>query len=279
MTDERALLPLAALLVAASGCLPAETRARPGTLALSVAATFDSSESFESDDGWTVSLDRTYAHVGRVELGGSDCDAYSEASYSRLLDLSSDEPQRLSLLYGLGRCSFSFAVGPPRWNTVVGEAVPAEVEERFRTPGSDGATEGGVSLYVEGRASRKEKIVRFAWPLRARLALDDCQWGEPAAPVALSSGVEQAAELRLDALQLLRDQTGALRFDPFAFAAESAATPDEELSLDELLVAPGAAAETLFHELYYARLPRIAGVTGGACTARVESCGGGGCDD
>ena len=278
MTDERASL-LLALCVAASGCLPAETRARPGTLTVSVAATFDSGESFESDDGWTVSLEHTYAHVGRVELGGSECDAYSEASYSRLLDLSRDEPQRLSLLFGLGRCSFSFAVGPPRWNTVVGEAVPAEVEERFRTPGSDGETEGGVSLYIEGRAQRQDKVVRFAWPLRARLALDDCRLDEPAGPIVLSSGVEQPVELRLDTLELLRDQTGALLFDPFADAAQSAASPDDDLGLEELTSAPGAGAETLFQELYYTRLRRIAGVTGGACTARVESCAGGGCDD
>ena len=155
-----------ALLVAASACLPTETRAPPGTLTVSIAAPGAASESFESQDGWVVSLDRSYVSVGRVELSGNDCDAYSEAGYSRLLNLSSSEPQRVSLLYGLGSCSLSFAIGPPRWNTVLGAAVPAEVEERFRTPGSDGETEGGVSLYVAGRAQRGDAVVSFAWPLR-----------------------------------------------------------------------------------------------------------------
>src|SRR5215207_3224818 len=145
---------LLALLVTGSACLPTETRAPPGLLAVSIAAPGAASESFETQDGWSVRLDRAYASVGRVELAGSDCDAYSEAGYSRLLNLSSSEPQRVSLLYGLGSCSVSFTVGPPRWNTVLGDAIPAEVEERFRTPGSDGETEGGVSLYVEGRAQR-----------------------------------------------------------------------------------------------------------------------------
>jgi hypothetical protein len=266
-------------LVAASACLPSETRAPPGTLTVSIAAPGASSEPFESQDGWTVSLDRTYASVGRVELAGDDCDAYSEAGYSRLLNLSGTQPQRVSLLYGLGSCSFSFAVGPPRWNTVLGDAVPAEVEERFRSPGSDGETEGGVSLYVEGRAQRGDTVVSFAWPLRAQLSLSDCRLGERAAPVVLSSGVEQALELRLDALELLRDQTGALLFEPFAAADESGATPDAELTLEELS-APGAtSSETLFHELYYTRLPRIAGVAGGACTSRIETCEGRRCDD
>jgi hypothetical protein len=265
-----------ALLVAASGCLPTETRARPGSLAVSIAAPSDSNEWFASQDGWDVSLDHTYANVGRAELTGSDCDAYSEASYSRLLNLSRKEPQRVSLLYGLGSCSFSFAVGPPRWNTVLGDAVPAEVEELFRTPGSDGETEGGVSLYVEGRAQRGDRIVSFAWPLRAQLALSDCRLGERAAPLVLSSGVEQALELRLDALELLRDQTGALLFEPFAAADQSG---DAEITLDELNAAPGVtSSETLFRELYYTRLPRSTRVAGGACTGRIEACDGR-CDD
>lgn len=268
-----------ALLVAASACLPTETRAPPGTLTVSIAAPGAASESFESQDGWVVSLDRSYVSVGRVELSGNDCDAYSEAGYSRLLNLSSSEPQRVSLLYGLGSCSLSFAIGPPRWNTVLGAAVPAEVEERFRTPGSDGETEGGVSLYVEGRAQRGDAVVSFAWPLRAQLALRDCRLIDQA-PVVLSSGAEQALELRFDALELLRDPTGALLFEPFAAADESGATPDAEVTLEELNAVPGAAsAETLFHELYYTRLPRVAGVAGGACTGRIESCDGRQCDD
>jgi hypothetical protein len=257
--------------------LPAETRAPPGTLAVSVAAPVSSSESFESQDGWVVSLDRTYASVGRVELTGSDCDAYSEAGYTRLLNLSRSEPQRLSLLYGLGRCSFSFAVGPPRWNTVLGDAVTAEVEEHFRTPGSDGETEGGVSLYVEGRAQHGDAVIGFAWPLRAQLAFSDCRLGERAAAVELAAGAEQTLELRLDALELLRDQTGALLFEPFAAADQSG---DAEITLEELSAAPGAAQpETLLHELYHTRLPRIAGVAGGTCTGRIETCEDGGCDD
>jgi hypothetical protein len=275
MRQQRDSLFLA--LLAASACLPTETRAPPGTLTVGIAAPGDSSESFESQDGWSVSLERTYASVGRVELTGDDCEAYSEAGYSRLLDLSSSEPQRVSLVYGLGSCSVSFAVGPPRWNTVLGDGIPAEVEERFRTPGNDGETEGGVSLYVEGRARRADTVVRFAWPLRAQLALSDCRLGERADPVVLSSGVEQALELRLDALELLRDPTGALLFEPFVAADESG---DAEITLEELSAVPSAAPpETLFHELYYTRLPRVAGVVGGGCVGSIETCEGHGCDD
>jgi hypothetical protein len=266
-----------ALIVVTSACLPTERRTPPGTLTVSIAAPDDASQSFESQDGWTVTLERTYASVGRVQLTGSDCEAYSEADYSRLLDLSGTVPQRVSRLYGLGSCSFSFAVGPPRWNTVVGEAIPAEVEERFRTAGNDGETEGGISVYVEGRAQRANSSIHFAWPLRARLAFSDCRSGESDAPVVLSSGDEQALELRFDALGLLRDPTGELFFAPFAAADESG---DAELTLEELREAAGAtSSDTLFHELYYTHLPRIAGLAGGACTGRTETCEGRSCDD
>jgi hypothetical protein len=264
-------------LVTAGACLPTETRAPPGTLAVSITAPPSSSKWFESRDGWALSLDQTYASVGRVELAGSDCDAYSEAGYSRLLNLSRSEPQRIALLYGLGSCSFAFAVSPPRWNTVLGDAVTADVEEYFRTPGSDDETEGGVSLYVEGRARRGDTVIGFAWPLRAQLAFSDCRLGERSAAVELAAGAEQALELRLDALELLRDHTGALRFEQFAAADQSG---DAHITLEELSAAPGATPpETLLHEVYYSRLPRVATVAGGTCTGRIETCEGGSCDD
>ena len=113
-------------------------------------------------------------------------------------------------------------------------------------------------------------IVGFAWPLRARVVLSDCRLGERAVSVELTGRAEQALELRLDALELLRDQTGALLFEPFAAADESG---DADITLEELSAAPGAApSETLLQELYRERLPRIAGVAGGTCTGRIETC-------
>jgi hypothetical protein len=229
----------------------------------------------ESADGWVLQLRRVYAGVGHVELTGDACEAYSEAGYSRILDLGRTEPQRVSLSYGLGTCSLSFTIAEPRWNTLVGEGVATEMAQRFRTSGSDGETEGGASLYLEGQGRRGDRVVRFAWTLRPHLVFGDCRRpDETSAPVVLTSTAHQALGLELDALALFRDDSGELRFEPFA-SADSTAPPDGEITLTELRAVSGATPpETLLHDVYYRRLPRIAGLAGGECRGRIEICEG-----
>jgi hypothetical protein len=260
-------------------CLPDETRTPPGALVVEMVGSEATDTEVESTDGWALKLSQVCASIGRVELTGDACQAYSEAGYSRILNLGRAEPQRISLSYGLGTCSLSFTIAEPRWNTIVGDGVTAEMAQRFRTPGSDGETEGGASLYLEGQGRRGDTVVRFAWTLRPRLAFSDCRRpDETSAPVVLTSKADQTLALELDALALFRDDSGELRFEPFA-AADSASQADGEITLDELRAARGAApSETLLHEVYYSRLPRIAGISGAACVGQIQSCGSD-CDD
>jgi hypothetical protein len=255
-------------------CLPDETRTRPGALVVEIVGNPANDVQAESVDGWALKLSRVYANVGHVELTGDTCEAYSEAGYSRILDLSGPEPQRVSLTYGLGTCSLSFTIGEPRWNTIVGDGVTAEMAERFRTPGSDGETEGGASLYLEGQGRRADSSVHFSWTFRPHLAFSDCRrQDETSAPVVLTSAGHQALALELDPLVLFRDESGELRFEPFA-SADSGAQSDGEVTLAELRAVSGASpSETLLHELYYTRLPRIAALSAGVCRGQVEICG------
>jgi hypothetical protein len=234
-------------------CLPDETRTRPGALVVEIVGNPANDVQAESVDGWALKLSRVYANVGHVELTGDTCEAYSEAGYSRILDLSRPEP---------------------RWNTIVGDGVTAEMAERFRTPGSDGETEGGASLYLEGQGRRADSSVHFSWTFRPHLAFSDCRrQDETSAPVVLTSAGHQALALELDPLVLFRDESGELRFEPFA-SADSGAQSDGEVTLAELRAVSGASpSETLLHELYYTRLPRIAALSAGVCRGQVEICG------
>jgi hypothetical protein len=121
--------------------------------------------------------------------------------------------------------------------------------------------------------------VRFAWTFRPHLVFRDCRGhDETSAAVVLTSKAQRALALELDPFALFRDDSGELRFEPFA-TADSAALPDGDVTLAELRAVSGASpSETLLHELYYTRLPRIAGVSDGACSGRVEICAGD-CDD
>jgi hypothetical protein len=263
MTHRGAAAFLASFVVLPA-CLPDETRTPPGALMLEMVGKQPIDASVASADGWELQLSRVYASVGHVELTGDACEAYSEAGYSRILDLGRTEPQRVSLAYGLGNCSLAFTIAQPRWNTIVGEGVPAEVAQLFRTPGSDG---------------RGDAVVRFAWTFRPHLVFRDCgRHDETAAAVALTSKARRSLELELDALALFRDESGELRFEPFA-TADSADLADGEVTLAELRTVSGASpSETLLHELYYTRLPRIAALSDGACSGSVEICADD-CDD
>src|SRR5687767_2166347 len=115
------LLALCAAATAPCACLPEDTRATPGSVVVTASADSASGpDGFLTSDGWHVVYERLLVVVGEVELEGDDCDQYSENEYSRVLDMTHGEPQRVSLLHGLGVCDFTFRVSAPRWNTTPG---------------------------------------------------------------------------------------------------------------------------------------------------------------
>jgi hypothetical protein len=258
--------PCALLLLAA--CLPDETRTPPGTLVIEAAAVQLTNDAVETDDGWSLTLERVYASIGRVELEGDDCEAYSDARYTRLLDFGSSEPQRVSLLYGLGACSVAFALSEPRYNTQLGAGVPANIEHEFRTPGDDGEGTGGVSLSVSGKAIQGTQTVSFVWRFRGPVSFNHCRSSDSDGVVALASGAQQVLRVELDALQLFRSDTGQLHFAAFAAADAQASSPDGSVSFDELR---STGQPSLLDDLYHVRLPRIAAMAGVPCAGSLEA--------
>lgn len=262
-------------LLVLTACLPAETRTPPGTLVVEAAAARPVNEAVQTDDGWSLTLEQVYANIGRVELAGDDCEAYSDARYTRLLDLGRSEPQRVSLVYGLGVCSPTFVLSRPRWNTRLGQGVPASIEQAFRTPGDDGEGAGGISLYITGKATRDARAVNFAWPFRAQISFKNCQFPDSERSLMFASGAQQLLLVELDALQIFRNDEDQLLFAAFAAADAQSPTPDSSVTLDELA---GTGEPSLLNELYRKRLPRVATFAGTSCAGQLETCDDD-CDD
>lgn len=251
------------------GCLPAETREAPGRLALSVRTSpgFLESTGRVSDDGWTLRVDRYLVGLGSAELDGDDCEAYSEGGYGRILDMTRGESQALSVTFGLGRCQLAMRLNGPRWDSVLGAGVPAEIATLLAVPGSDTVRDDlPVSVYVEGMAARGAVLKRFAWAFRAEVSYEACRPAtSEGAPqlVALRSGHRLSLELAFHADALFVDDD-RLSFGPFARTDDSG-DADGTITLSEL-----ASDSKLFQDIYYTRLPAQIALPSGTCATTVN---------
>jgi hypothetical protein len=228
-------------------------------LVATVTAVVPDPEGVALNDGWHVGIEQALISIGELELYGDACDSYSESRYQRILNLAETEPQRLALSYGLGKCEISFAVTGPRWNTVLGEGVPPEVEQLFRSPERAGSHDGAaVSFFISGRAEQQGVTKRFRWGLRHRLVFEMCRLVSDAGTqelVKLSTEQETSLSLLVDPLALF----GA-GFEQFASADTDG---DGELSLLEVDPSP--------------HLTELVTLERGACVARIEACKGDDC--
>jgi hypothetical protein len=259
------------LLVAfTAGCLPDDTRPPPGRLTVAIAASEPRSE-FDTDDGWRISYDAFLLGVGQVELGGDDCNPYTESDYLRLLDLRRSGSQRLNIAYALGGCELSFQVGVPSRDTVLGEGVEESAAQAMHEPGSDAfVDDAGTVLYAAGRAVRGERELSFAWSFRRELEYPEC--------TTVTLGGEDELDVELEALPsvLFRDSIEpaetALRFQPYAAADLDG---DDIVTLDELATVPvdprpEEPFSTLAERLYLGLVPAVVRAPGGAsCRARI----------
>jgi len=260
------LRSLAAALLAASSlsCLPAETRTVPGSLVVRAAAREPYGQGADgmSADGWRLHIERLYVTLGSVALEGDACEAYTDASYSRVLDFLRTDVQKVSLSYALGDCQLAFAASAPRWNTIPGEGVPPEFIEQLRSPG-EGDDAGGISIYLAGEARREGELVRFEWPFRVQLFYRKCGLLDDAgalADLSFASGQQRELDIEVDAFALFRAEPGSgeLQFGPFAEADRDA---NGDLSLAELELAD------ILEGPLGSRLQHLLALPGGRCAA------------
>jgi hypothetical protein len=286
-------------------CLPEDTRRTPGSVITAVTADAASGpEGFVTSDGWHVTYRSFLVVLGEIELDGDDCDPYSERGYSRILDMTRPEPQRVSIAHGLGTCDFSFRVTVPRWNTILGEGVPEDAAIALRTPGSDAhAHAEGISVFLEGTAERLDPRgaqplsvrKRFAWPFRRFIEYEDCAFTPPDGTeergVTLTASRSTPIDLfvRGDVFFVTgpapsdpsRPDVLTTAFEPFRAADDEHGDADGDVTLDELertpwtdllTTDPSSEAETLGAHVYLYRLPELVRYRGGSdCKVRASA--------
>jgi len=257
------------LWAALAGCLPVDTREPPGALHVSVRGNEAMAGGIASTaDGWTIRYDRFLVTIGRTWPAG-ECDVYSDAEYDRVVDARRTQPQKLSLLYALGRCGLAFAVSAPGENTLLTAGVNEDDKAFLR---QSGAPNDGIAMHVEGSAEKGAFSKRFSWSLK-RYTGYYCGLDEDVDRrfVLRENGDESATvTLRGEALFELDAELapGALRFDPFAEADDVWGDGDGEVDPIELERAPATDVEaftTLRGQLDASLFPAVAALDRGPC--------------
>jgi hypothetical protein len=243
LTRARSLL-LAPFVLA--GCLPEDTRPPPAEVTMTAAGsafTTGSAGGALSADGFSISVRRFLVSIGQAELrdgtgADSSCNVYSTPSYTRVLDFTQvSAPVELGIAYATGECWFGFRVRPPNDLDLLGSGVDASDDEFLRTPGqAPDSMRAGVSVYLEGEATRDGESWHFAWPFRKRVRYTGCV--STRVDANERGGLELASGDRLALGVVLRAEAlfgggGSTppRFEPFTLADTDA---DGEITLDEL---------------------------------------------
>jgi hypothetical protein len=229
-----------ALAVTAFECVPADTRPTPGSLTFTVSPSPAVAGGVVTADGWSIHFDRVLLGIGNEGLGEA-CAIYGEASYDRILDVTSQANQHLGIVHGLGQCDVDFRIAAPSTDAILGDGVTEDDKTRLRTPGGDAyVPSGGIAADVAATATRGAVTKRFHLSFRPRIRYQRCSLdpdaGLPA--VDLESNVDLTYDIRIEAEALLRDDVDVaarLRFDPFANADTDG---DGTVTLDELRAVP-----------------------------------------
>jgi hypothetical protein len=246
-TSYAAALGAALIAACVSGCLPEDTRPEPGSLLTTVTGSVSTREGVTTADGWRLSFDRALLLIGPMQLG-DECNKhaeFSEPGYERLLDVTYPDPQKLSIMYGVGSCDVDFkvGVGEERNDVLLGAGV-SDADMTFQlTGGTDPFIDApnGVALHVEGRAVQGALTEFFVWDIRQTLFFVECsaivQSGLEAG-LTLHNGEARTYDLLLEVEALFSNdvytETADLRFDPFADADTTLGNADGLITLDEL---------------------------------------------
>jgi hypothetical protein len=269
-SDEICRFVLAAAL--AGACLPVDTRAPPGALNVVVHGDQAAAEGIpQSSDGWSIRYERFLVTLGRTWASGDECSVYSDADYDRVVDAQRVEPQKLSLLYALGRCGLAFAVSQPGENSIVTPGVTEHDWALLREIDESG---NASAMWVEGVASMGVLEKRFARPYRRYVGYycaEEQPGGDERFWLREDQELTAAIVLRGEALFELDPVSapGTLRFGPFAEADDVYGDADGEITIEELGRAPTAPLEegaTLRSKLEGDLFPAIAGLDHVVCT-------------
>lgn len=232
-----------------SGCLPKDTRPPPARVLFTASPSPETKAAALAQptaDGWQVAFDRVLVSVGRASLDGDKCSVYSEAGYSRVLNLiGAPDAAKVSESYALGTCDFGFGITNAGEEALLGAGTTEADKAFLRTAGTDHyGGPSGISLYVSGAAQKADRQLTFAWAFRGRVRYRDCQNsvdGVVKRGLSLSREGDAAIDvtIHIEALfaESLGDPNAARRFEPIA-SADALGNADGDVTLDELSKVP-----------------------------------------
>ncbi|HXK19788.1 MAG TPA: hypothetical protein VNG33_18380, partial [Polyangiaceae bacterium] len=224
--------------------LPKDTRPPPAQVHMTATpSTATKSGSFDTADGWTITLDQVLVVLGRASLDGDSCSTYSEAGYTRVLTLvGAPDAQKISDSYGLGQCDFGFGVSNAESDSVLGVGATSHDLDVLRTPGKDpSGTLRGTSMLVRGSATNGKLTEAFNWSFRDRARYQECintVDGMSVRGLSLSQDQHVDVDIVLHAEALFRTSldpaVDRLGFDLIASGDVLFGNHDGEVTLDEL---------------------------------------------
>jgi len=244
-----------AMVNGAVACLPKDTRPPPASVFVTTSSDDAVRQGFDTDDGWHINFNRFVVSIGRSSFDGDACNSYSDAGYMRVLDLQQPEPQKVSLIYGLGQCDFGFRIANPQTDSLLGEGVSPADELYMQTAGNDNYTAArgiagvgastGINAIINGIATGPGEQKTFSWSFRQNLEYTKCF-------VEADAGIDEGLNLNGSASDpvniLVRGETlfqtnvtltgTSLRFGPMALADSQYGNNDGSVTIDELGLVP-----------------------------------------
>ncbi|MEZ4221974.1 MAG: hypothetical protein R3B13_13660 [Polyangiaceae bacterium] len=222
-----------------TSCLPTDTRPEPGTLNVVGETEARTLEGFSTDDGWTMRFERMLVSVGHSSAEGDDCTSYNDPDYARVLDALRPGQQKINTVFCQGFCELDIELSSPNAESALGAGVTAADRDLLRTPGKDAyVPEGGLSVLLDGTATKGGTDKHFAWAYRNRIDYSVCQHYENGVLVGgLRVVAKQTTTTRVTFhasapfQQQLEPKDAMLGFEHFAAAD---ADQDGEVTLDEL---------------------------------------------
>lgn len=268
-----ARVPMAAWLLSASltlSCIPEDDRPEPAKVLVEVdlppelraAQTAPNAISFQTEDGWTVTLDRLLVSMGELEVVvDANCAGYSDAWYFRLLALTQPGAQRLGQLWALDDCRLDYSAAIPDQDAVLGAGVSEQDRDFMRTAivpvsSEKGPTHAqGMALQIRGGAVKDQVSVKFDWGFSDRLDWTECQRvvdGEVEPRVHLASGETRVLDIAIDPRNLFQTKATQL-MQHIADADQTQGNANGSVALDELSrvqVGEQSLAEVMRHTGY-----------------------------
>lgn len=219
---------MTSIAVLAAACSTKADLPKLGSMELTTSAP-TAEKGFTTTDGWSITYGRFLVHVTAAEVAGADGVVAASAT-GVFLDQVAPGPKSL--------LSATLRTARP-WESVSLEIGPAAKDEENPTlldPVKDADRDmmqaAGLSLYVEGKATKSSAVKTFKWGFTTDTTFGDCEESNVPGLVVPPDG-KDTADIGMAGNVLFADDlaAGALRFDVIAGAD---ANDDGDVTLDEL---------------------------------------------